>query len=133
MIDILSNANESSPLVAKFNDRKVLVTARSSYIQCTTYFSDLKKKVQSSSQRFVGLSDSLPKTSNIKMVDVWMLFSLVLPFLDVILQTYCYLLSQGEEEKEEEKRETGTGLSRVRVGATTLTLSSKKNLKRYDA
>jgi hypothetical protein len=67
------------------------------------------------------------------MVDVWMLFTLVLPFLDVILQTYCYLLSQGEEEKEEEKRETGTGLSRVRVGATTLTLSSKKNLKRYDA
>jgi hypothetical protein len=67
------------------------------------------------------------------MVDVWMLFSLVLPFLDVILQTYCYLLSQGEEEKEEEKRETGTGLSRVRVGATTLTVSTKKNLKRYDA
>ncbi len=129
---MVSNANESSPLVAQFNDRKVSVSERSSYIQCTTYFSDLKK-VQSSSQRFVGLSDSLPKTSNIKMVDVWMLFSLVLPFLDVILQTYCYLLSQGEEEKEEEKRETGTGLSRVRVGATTLTVSTKKNLKRYDA
>jgi hypothetical protein len=129
---LVTNANESSPLVAQFNDRKVLVSERSSYIQCTTYFSDLKK-VQSSSHRFVGLSDSLPKTSNIKMVDVWMLFSLVLPFLDVILQTYCYLLSQGEEEKEEEKRETGTRLSRVRVGATTLTVSTKKNLKRYDA
>jgi len=78
--------------------------------------------------RFVGLSDSLPKTSNIKMVDVWMLFSLVLPFLDVVLQTYSYLLSQGDEkdevEREEDKRGTGLGLARVRVGVTTLAVST---------
>ena len=78
--------------------------------------------------RFVGLSDSLPKTSNIKMVDIWMLFSLVLPFIDVVLQTYSYLLTQGEEEEERK----GEGQGRVRVGITTLSVPSKKALnKRY--
>jgi hypothetical protein len=82
--------------------------------------------------RFVGLSDSLPKTSNIKMVDVWMLFSLVLPFVDVVLQTYSYLLSQGEDEKEEDKNETKPGLSKIRVGAIMLAVSTKKKRNRYD-
>jgi hypothetical protein len=82
--------------------------------------------------RFVGLSDSLPKTSNIKMVDVWMLFSLVLPFVDVVLQTYSYLLSQGEDEKEEDKSGTKPGLSRIRVGAIMLAVSTKKKPNRYD-
>jgi hypothetical protein len=65
------------------------------------------------------------------MVDVWMLFSLVLPFADVVLQTYSYLLSQDEDNKEEEKRGTEPGLPRVRVGATTLAVSTTKNPKRY--
>jgi len=32
---------------------------------------------------FISVSDSLPKTSSIKMAEVWMLFSLFLPFLEV--------------------------------------------------
>ena len=82
--------------------------------------------------RFVGLSDSLPKTSSIKMLDVWMLFSLVLPLVDVVLQTYSYLLSQGEDEKEEDKSGTKPGLSRIRVGAIMLAVSTKKKPNRYD-
>ena len=37
---------------------------------------------------FIAVSDRLPQTSYIKMVDVWLIFNLMLPFIQVILQTY---------------------------------------------
>ena len=36
------------------------------------------------SARFINISMSLPKTSYIKMVDVWHLFTLLIPFLEVV-------------------------------------------------
>merc|ERR1712156_982791 len=36
---------------------------------------------------FLGLSQSLPVTSYIKMIDIWMLFTMTVPFLEVILHT----------------------------------------------
>jgi hypothetical protein len=59
------------------------------------------------------------------MVDVWMLFSLVLPFLDVVLQTYSYLLSQDAEENRPDQIDMRA--AKVRVGVATLSLSNKKN------
>ena len=35
----------------------------------------------------MGLSQSLPVTSYIKMIDIWMLFTMTVPFLEVILYT----------------------------------------------
>ena len=35
----------------------------------------------------MGLSESLPVTSYIKMIDIWMLFTMTVPFLEVILHT----------------------------------------------
>ena len=37
---------------------------------------------------FVGVSQSLPKTSYIKMVDVWLVFNLLIPFVEVLIHTY---------------------------------------------
>ena len=37
---------------------------------------------------FIGVSDSLPKTSEIKMIDVWLIVTLLVPFAEVILHTY---------------------------------------------
>ena len=34
---------------------------------------------------FLGLSQSLPVTSYIKMIDIWMLFTMTIPFLEVVL------------------------------------------------
>lgn len=34
---------------------------------------------------FVSVSDSLPKTSYIKMVDVWLITSLLIPFFEVYM------------------------------------------------
>ena len=66
------------------------------------------------SARFINISMSLPKTSYIKMVDVWLLFTLLIPFLEVVkhvlpkvlnfqvlLQTYIeHMRSKIEDEKE---------------------------------
>ena len=37
---------------------------------------------------FVGVSTSLPKTSSIKMVDYWLVFNLLIPFVEVLIHTY---------------------------------------------
>lgn len=37
---------------------------------------------------FISVSDSLPKTSYIKMIDIWLLFCLLIPFFEVLLHTF---------------------------------------------
>jgi hypothetical protein len=37
---------------------------------------------------FIGISNSLPKTSYIKMIDIWLIFNLFIPFCEVILHTF---------------------------------------------
>ena len=37
---------------------------------------------------YVGVSDTLPKTAYIKMLDIWFIFCMMIPFMEVILQTY---------------------------------------------
>ena len=54
---------------------------------------------------FLGLSQRLPTTSYIKMIDIWMLFTMTIPFLEVIQHT----------TKEVLKGETGVGPSKVDV------------------
>ena len=37
---------------------------------------------------FIGVNQSLPKTSDIKMVDFWLVFNLLIPFVEVLMQVY---------------------------------------------
>ena len=46
---------------------------------------------------FISVSGSLPKTSYIKMVDYWLIFTLMLPFVEVLLHTYMESLNDDEE------------------------------------
>ena len=46
---------------------------------------------------FISVSNSLPKTSYIKMVDVWLLFNLIYPFSVVLLHTYMDTLRNDAE------------------------------------
>ena len=67
--------------------------------------------------RFISVSNSLPMTSYVKMIDIWLLFNLVIPFVEVskkcfnfsesyifvqvLLQTYIeYLRGKLDEKKE---------------------------------
>ena len=35
--------------------------------------------------RFISVSNALPKTSYVKMIDLWLLFNLTIPFAEVCL------------------------------------------------
>lgn len=37
---------------------------------------------------FLGVSGDLPTTSYVKMVEVWLLFTLMVPFISVLLHIY---------------------------------------------
>ncbi len=81
--------------------------------------SDTQKAGQNSSPkfRFISICDSQPKSSSIKMVEVWMLGSLAQPFIDVLLQTYSeHVASQaqhsGSSHLEEEEVAEGKGKAR---------------------
>jgi len=47
---------------------------------------------------FISVSNSLPKTSYVKMVDIWLIFNLVLPFVEVLIHTYKDYLRDDERE-----------------------------------
>ena len=48
---------------------------------------------------FISISNNLPKTAYVKMMDVWLLFNLSKPFIDVLLQTYMEYLRMDEDDK----------------------------------
>ena len=64
--------------------------------------------------RFISVSNALPKTSYVKMIDIWLLFNLTIPFAEVIsaqkylafllakvlLQTYIEYLRGLVEDKK---------------------------------
>ena len=41
---------------------------------------------------FINVSNNLPKTSYIKMMDIWLIFNLFIPFVEIILHTYMDML-----------------------------------------
>ena len=56
---------------------------------------------------FISVSDSLPKTSYIKMVDFWLIFNLTLPFAEVLLHTYMESLNEDDISKLKKDSENG--------------------------
>ena len=36
---------------------------------------------------FISVSDSLPRTSYVKLIDIWLIFNLLVPFIDILLHT----------------------------------------------
>ena len=46
---------------------------------------------------FTSVSASLPETAYIKMIDVWLIFAQLIPFVEVILHTYMDSLRDDEE------------------------------------
>merc|ERR1711962_325295 len=47
---------------------------------------------------FINVSNNLPKTSYIKMMDIWLIFNLILPFTEVLLHTYKDFLRDEKRE-----------------------------------
>ena len=49
--------------------------------------------------KFINVSNNLPKTSYMKMVDVWLLFNLLYPFIVVLIHTYMDTLRNDEDRE----------------------------------
>ena len=49
---------------------------------------------------FISVSNNLPKTAYIKMIDIWLIFNLLKPFVDILVQTYIETLRKEEDERE---------------------------------
>ena len=50
---------------------------------------------------FISVNQGLPKTSYIKMVDIWLVFMLLLPFFEVLLHTYIDSLRSDDDGERE--------------------------------
>ena len=48
---------------------------------------------------FISISLALPSTSYVKLIDLYLIFNLIIPFVEIILQTILHVL---EDEQEEE-------------------------------
>ena len=53
---------------------------------------------------FINVSNNLPKTSYMKMIDVWLLFNLLVPFIVVLIHTYMDTLRSDEEKTDDNTR-----------------------------
>ena len=52
----------------------------------------------------LSVSTNLPPTAYIKMIDCWLIFNLLKPFVDIIVQTYIETL---RDNPDEEKKDNG--------------------------
>ena len=56
----------------------------------------------------LSISTNLPPTAYIKMIDFWLIFNLLKPFIDIIVQTYIETLRDNpDDHKREEEEEEG--------------------------
>ena len=47
---------------------------------------------------FISISDSLPRTSYVKAVDIWLITNLMIPFLEIILQSLSNIWYKDNED-----------------------------------
>ena len=52
---------------------------------------------------YFSVNTSLPPTAYMKMIDVWFLFNLLKPFVDIIVQTFMETLREHPEENHEKE------------------------------
>ena len=55
---------------------------------------------------FISVSKSLPPTSYVKMIDVWLIFSQLIPFVEVLLHTYLDALRSDDDREINHHGET---------------------------
>jgi hypothetical protein len=56
---------------------------------------------------FISVSGSLPKTAYVKMIDIWLIFAQLIPFVEVLLHTYMDTLRVEESDKGREVNHHG--------------------------
>ena len=52
--------------------------------------------------KYSSINENLPTTSYVKMIDIWLIFNLMKPFVDIMVQTYVETMREHPDEKEDE-------------------------------
>ena len=63
---------------------------------------------------FIDVSNNLPKTSYMKMIDVWLLFNLIIPFVVVLIHTYMDTLRRDDDDQNCSKLDIALGRKRAK-------------------
>ena len=75
---------------------------------------------------YQGVSDNMPKTANLKFIDIWLLYGLIVPFVTFVIEAILRLLSTYDDENaskhNENERSTGK-LLHVKVQNKTFPIS----------
>ena len=50
---------------------------------------------------FISVSDSLPRTSYVKLIDTWLIVSLMVPFANIIVQTVINILQEDDLDEDD--------------------------------
>ena len=66
---------------------------------------------------FISVSNNLPTTAYVKMIDIWLIFNLLLPFILVLLHTYMDSLRTESSEVDGEERTINHHGKTIKVGA----------------
>ena len=72
---------------------------------------------------FTSKIEELPPTSDMKMIDIWLIFCLIVPFIEVVISTaieyvkcYCHICEPTEEkEKGQEIKQFSPGIKAAQV------------------
>ena len=75
----------------------VMLVLTTLFLRQDIYKNFLKMKIDFFSR---SISNNLPPTAYVKMIDYWLIFNLLKPFVDIIVQTYIETL-RGDQKKEE--------------------------------
>ncbi len=79
---------------------------------------------------FIGIFKALPNTAYIKLIDVWLIFCLLMPFCMMLLHTAADYMRSSEEEREGRKRVGGSRIKTTQEEAwRDLTQESTKRSK----
>ena len=50
---------------------------------------------------FISISDALPRTAYVKMIDLWLIFNLLIPFVEIILFSFANMFYKEENEVDD--------------------------------
>ena len=65
---------------------------------------------------FISVSNQLPQAANIKMVDIWLIFNLMIPVILVLVHTYMDSLRTEAKEEDGEERSINHHGKTISVG-----------------
>ena len=71
---------------------------------------------------FIGMPNSLPKTANIKLIEVWLLGHLLVPFVQVILHTMIDFLRDEVAHIEPQMNSARSGHQATKKHAAVLSI-----------